>query len=62
MAFLEPSPLAALGMYDGEVSTVGKVKINEIGEGTSEISRQIIARILLREVDTEKAKKEVAVQ
>jgi short-chain 2-methylacyl-CoA dehydrogenase len=49
-------------MYDGEVSAVGKVKINEIGEGTSEISRQIIARILLREVDTEKAKKEVAVQ
>jgi alkylation response protein AidB-like acyl-CoA dehydrogenase len=35
-----------------------KVKINEIGEGTSEI----IARILLREVDTEKAREEVAVQ
>ncbi len=49
-------------MYDGEVSTVGKVKINEIGEGTSEISRQIIARSLLREVDTEKAREEVAVQ
>ncbi len=62
MAFLEPSPLAALGMYDGEVPAVGKVKISEIGEGTSEINRQIIARSLLREVDTEKAKKEVAVQ
>jgi short-chain 2-methylacyl-CoA dehydrogenase len=49
-------------MYDGEVPAVGKVKINEIGEGTSEINRQVIARSLLREVDTEKAREEVAVQ
>jgi len=49
-------------MYDGEVPAVGKVKVNEISEGTSEISRQTIARILLREVDTEKAREEVAVQ
>ncbi len=49
-------------MYDGEVPAVGKVKINEIGEGTSEINRQIIARSLLREVDTEKAREEVAEQ
>ncbi|MDQ4003526.1 MAG: hypothetical protein M3259_06780 [Actinomycetota bacterium] len=39
-----------------------KVKINEIGEGTSEINHQIIARSLLREVGIEKAREEVAVQ
>jgi alkylation response protein AidB-like acyl-CoA dehydrogenase len=61
-AFLGLSPLAAFGMYDGEVPAVGKVKINEIGEGTSEINRQIIARSLLREVGIEKAREEVAVQ
>jgi butyryl-CoA dehydrogenase len=30
-----------------------QVKINEIGEGTSEINRQIIARSLLKESTTE---------
>src|SRR5919107_6202344 len=39
-----------------------KVKINEIGEGTSEINRQILARSLLREEDAEEAREEVAAQ
>ena len=49
-----------------ETSTVARywrqVKINEIGEGTSEINRQIIARSLLREEHTEAAKEEMVAQ
>jgi short-chain 2-methylacyl-CoA dehydrogenase len=39
-----------------------QVKINEIGEGTSEINRQIIARSLLREEGAQEAREEVAAQ
>jgi short/branched chain acyl-CoA dehydrogenase len=39
-----------------------QVKINEIGEGTSEINRQIIAQSLLSEEDAEEAREEVAAQ
>jgi butyryl-CoA dehydrogenase len=38
-----------------------QVKINEIGEGTSEINRQIIARALLSE-SAEKAKENMLAQ
>jgi short-chain 2-methylacyl-CoA dehydrogenase len=38
-----------------------QVKINEIGEGTSEINRQIIARILLKE-SAEEAKERMVAQ
>jgi butyryl-CoA dehydrogenase len=38
-----------------------QVKINEIGEGTSEINRQIIARSLLAE-STQEAKEKMAAQ
>ena len=37
-----------------------QVKINEIGEGTSEINRQIIARSLLTEESAEEAREEMA--
>jgi butyryl-CoA dehydrogenase len=37
-----------------------QVKINEIGEGTSEINRQIIARSLLKESDEEAKERMVA--
>ena len=49
-------------MYDGEVPAVGKVKINEIREGTGEINRQIIARSLLREEGAQEAREEVTAQ
>jgi short-chain 2-methylacyl-CoA dehydrogenase len=39
-----------------------QVKINEIGEGTSEINRQIIARSLLREEGAQEVREEVAAQ
>src|ERR671916_74281 len=39
-----------------------QVKINEIGEGTSEINRQIIARSLLREEGAQEAREEVTAQ
>lgn len=39
-----------------------QVKINEIGEGTSEINRQIIARSLLRDGTAEATKREMVVQ
>jgi butyryl-CoA dehydrogenase len=39
-----------------------QVKINEIGEGTSEINRQIIARSLLRDETAEAARRELAAQ
>lgn len=39
-----------------------QVKINEIGEGTSEINRQIIARSLLRESSAEAAKEGMVAQ
>ena len=39
-----------------------QVKINEIGEGTSEINRQIIARSLLNEESAETAKQRMAAQ
>jgi butyryl-CoA dehydrogenase len=39
-----------------------QVKINEIGEGTSEINRQIIARSLLRGETAEAAKREMVAQ
>jgi short-chain 2-methylacyl-CoA dehydrogenase len=38
-----------------------QVKINEIGEGTSEINRQVIARSLLKE-STEEAKTKMVTQ
>ena len=39
-----------------------QVKINEVGEGTSEINRQIIARSLLRGQDAETAKRDMVAQ
>ena len=39
-----------------------QVKINEIGEGTSEINRQIIARSLLREESATEAREKLAAQ
>jgi butyryl-CoA dehydrogenase len=39
-----------------------QVKINEIGEGTSEINRQLIARSLLQDETAERAKEEMAAQ
>jgi butyryl-CoA dehydrogenase len=39
-----------------------QVKINEIGEGTSEINRQLIARGLLQDETTERAKEEMVAQ
>jgi butyryl-CoA dehydrogenase len=39
-----------------------QVKINEIGEGTSEINRQLIARGLLQDETTERAKEEMVTQ
>jgi short/branched chain acyl-CoA dehydrogenase len=39
-----------------------QVKINEIGEGTSEINRQIIARSLLRGEDAKTARKGMVAQ
>ncbi len=39
-----------------------QVKINEIGEGTSEINRQIIARSMLREESAEEAREKTAAQ
>ncbi len=39
-----------------------QVKINEIGEGTSEINRQLIARSLLQDETTERAKEEMVAQ
>jgi butyryl-CoA dehydrogenase len=39
-----------------------QVKINEIGEGTSEINRQIIARSLLKEGDAQTAREEMVAQ
>jgi butyryl-CoA dehydrogenase len=39
-----------------------QVKINEIGEGTSEINRQIIARSLLRDESAGAAKKQMVAQ
>jgi butyryl-CoA dehydrogenase len=60
----------AVQIYGGEgfmeTSAVARywrqVKINEIGEGTSEINRQIIARSLLQEETTEEAKEKVVAQ
>ncbi|WP_047866209.1 acyl-CoA dehydrogenase family protein [Rubrobacter aplysinae] len=39
-----------------------QVKINEIGEGTSEINRQLIARSLLQDETAERAKEEMVAQ
>jgi short-chain 2-methylacyl-CoA dehydrogenase len=39
-----------------------QVKINEIGEGTSEINRQIIARSLLRDEGATRAKEQTTAQ
>jgi butyryl-CoA dehydrogenase len=39
-----------------------QVKINEIGEGTSEINRQVIARSLLKEEDAQTAREGMVAQ